>query len=223
MRTRFEEQLELLNQEMIKMGSLIERAMEKTGALLLSRNLEDAHALMQGDHEVDRMEREIETLCLRLILMQQPVARDLRLISSALKMITDMERIGDQASDIAEILTMPLVGEPLDFPGQLGQMAEKTALMVRKAIDAYVNRDAALSLQVIEDDDEVDSLFDQVKRELMNMIDAVCRKGHHQVGMQLLDMLMIAKYFERSADHAVNIAEWVQYAVTGMYKGEPLS
>ena len=223
MRSKFDEQLHKLNMEMITMGSMIERAIENAGVILETRNLEAARILKDGDTEIDRKEREIETLCLRLILMQQPVARDLRVISAALKMITDMERIGDQASDIAEIITMPLDGELLPLPEHLPLMAVETAKMVHKAIDAYVALDLILARSVMEDDDIVDGLFDEVKKDLMGQINSCCRLGITPNSMQLLDMLMIAKYFERSADHAVNIAEWVEFAVTGEYKGERLS
>lgn len=154
--------------------------------------------------------------------MQQPVASDLRLISSALKMITDMERIGDQSSDIAEIITMPVEGNLLPFPSQLQQMSRETANMVRRAVDAYVTRDIELARAVVASDDVVDNLFDEVKRELIKLMNDQCNAQRHADGMQLLDMLMIAKYYERSADHATNIAEWVEYAVTGKYKGEML-
>jgi phosphate transport system protein len=223
MRSKFDEQLHKLNMEMITMGSMIERAIENAGVILETRNLDAARVLKDGDAEIDRKEREIETLCLRLILMQQPVARDLRVISAALKMITDMERIGDQASDIAEIITMPLDGELLPLPEHLPLMAVETAKMVHKAIDAYVALDLILARSVMADDDIVDGLFDEVKKDLMGQINSCCRLGSVPSGMQLLDMLMIAKYFERSADHAVNIAEWVEFAVTGEYKGERLS
>ena len=223
MRSKFDEQLHKLNMEMITMGSMIERAIETAGELLLTRDQEIARELIGKDSEVDRKEREIETLCLRLILMQQPVARDLRVISAALKMITDMERIGDQAADISEILTMPLDGELLPLPEHLPLMAVETAKMVHKAIDAYVALDLILARSVMEDDDIVDGLFDEVKKDLMGQINSCCRLGINPNSMQLLDMLMIAKYFERSADHAVNIAEWVEFAVTGEYKGERLS
>jgi phosphate transport system protein len=138
-------------------------------------------------------------------------------------MITDMERIADQASDIAEIITMPVEGELLPLPAHLPQMAEETARMVHRAIDAYVTRDLTLAHQVKQDDDIVDELFTQVKEELMDLINSCCASGLTPYGMQMLDMLMIAKYFERSADHAVNIAEWVEFAVTGEYKGDRLS
>ncbi len=223
MRSKFDDQLYRLNTEMIAMGSMIERAIETAGELLLSRDRETARALIGKDAEVGRKEREIEALCLRMILMQQPVARDLRVISAALKMITDMERIGDQAADIAEILTMPLDGELLPLPEHLQPMALETAKMVHMAIDAYVARDLLLAREVVAEDDVVDGLFTQVKVDLISQINASCSMGTSLNGMQLLDMLMIAKYFERSADHAVNIAEWVEFAVTGEYKGERLS
>ena len=223
MRLRFDEQLQRLNYEMILMGSLIERAIETAGELIETRDLEKAHKLKEGDSEIDRKEREIETMCLRLILMQQPVASDLRIISAALKMITDMERIADQASDIAEILTMPQEGERLPFPPHMQQMARATARMVRESIDAYVARDHVLARKVMADDDLVDELFDKVKTDILELLNQSCRAGSMVDGVQLLDMLMIAKYLERSADHAVNIAEWVEYALTGRYKGERLS
>lgn len=219
MRLHFDEQLNTLNNEMILMGSMVERAIENAGTLLETRNLELASVLKNGDVEIDRKEREIETMCLRLILMQQPVARDLRVISAALKMITDMERIADQASDIAEILSMPYEGELIPYPPHLKQMAAETARMVHRAIDAYVTRDLDLARKVMNDDDIVDDLFTQVKDDIISIIESGEKKGELD-GMQLLDMLMIAKYFERSADHAVNIAEWVEFAVTGRYKGE---
>ncbi|NLO13888.1 MAG: phosphate signaling complex protein PhoU [Clostridiales bacterium] len=222
MRRRFDEQLLELNQEMIAMGSRIEQAIENAGELMASRDVAAARIIMQGDQEIDRMEREIEGRCLRLLLMQQPVASDLRLISSALKMITDMERIGDQSSDIAEIITMPVEGNLLPFPSQLQQMSRETANMVRRAVDAYVTRDIELARAVVASDDVVDNLFDEVKRELIKLMNDQCNAQRHADGMQLLDMLMIAKYYERSADHATNIAEWVEYAVTGKYKGEML-
>jgi len=222
-RNKFDEQLQRLHAEMMAMGGMIERAIRAAGDLLQTRDLDRARDLIGRDDEVDRKEREIEALCLRLILMQQPVARDLRVISAALKMITDMERIGDQAADICEILTMPLEGEQITLPEHLPPMAAETAKMVHKAIEAYVTLDLALAREVMGDDDIVDNLFHQVKIDLMERINSCCQDGLMPGSMQLLDMLMIAKYFERSADHAVNIAEWVEYAVTGEYKGDRLS
>ena len=199
MRSRFDSQLEKLNQEMILMGTMAETAIEGACEALLTRNVERARDIMSSDPAVDRQERDIEALCLRMFLMQQPVARDLRLVSSALKMITDMERIGDQAADISA-------------------MAEEARRMVHRAIDAYVQRDVKLAEKVIAQDDVVDDLFLDVKRELVEQI-----RKKPDCGMAALDMLMIAKYFERIGDHATNVAEWVQYAVTGLYKGESLA
>ena len=217
MRSHFDEQLHKLNEEMIRMGSMIEHAIEQAGILMASRDAEHARTVIAADVEVDRKEREIETLCLRLILMQQPVARDLRLVSSALKMITDMERIGDQAADIAEIISMPVKGQRYVYPELLQQMGLAAGTMVNRAGDAFVKRDVDLAHEVIESDDVVDALFNDVKKELLQTM-----KKHSEFGMQLLDALMIAKYLERIGDHACNIAEWVEYAVTGTYKGDKL-
>ena len=217
MRSHFDDQLNKLNEEMIHMGILIEQSIERASALLVSRDAEEARLLAGSDDPVDRKQREIETLCLRLILMQQPVARDLRLISSALKMITDMERIGDQASDIAEIMTIPIKGPRFEFPRQMQAMGQAAGLMVRQAVDAFVQRDVDMANQVIQSDDAVDALFYETKEELLRVM-----RKHTEYGMQLLDALMVAKYLERIADHAVNIAEWVEYAVSGVYKGERL-
>ncbi len=217
MRSHFDEQLHKLNEEMIRMGSMIEHAIEQAGILMASRDAEHARTVIAADVEVDRKEREIETLCLRLILMQQPVARDLRLVSSALKMITDMERIGDQAADIAEIISMPVKGQRYVYPELLQQMGLAAGNMVNRAVDAFVKRDVDLAHEVIESDDVVDALFNDVKKELLQTM-----KKHSEFGMQLLDALMIAKYLERIGDHACNIAEWVEYAVTGTYKGDKL-
>lgn len=218
MRSRFDSQLEKLNQEMILMGSLVETAIEGVCEALLQRDAPRARDIMAADPAVDRQERDIESLCLRMLLMQQPVARDLRLVSSALKMITDMERIGDQAADIAEIVTMLKDTEYVTPPEHIAAMAEEARRMVHSAIDAYVQRDVKLAGRVIDQDDVVDSLFLSVKEELVEQI-----ARHPEGGMMALDMLMIAKYFERIGDHATNIAEWVQYAVTGLYKGETLA
>lgn len=219
MRSHFDEQLNHLNEEMIYMGSLIEGAIEKVAVLMVSRDREAALTLFKSDNVVDRKQREVEAMCLRLILMQQPVARDLRLISSALKMTTDMERIGDQAADIAEIISVPVKArQRYDFPAQLQQMAQAAGGMVRESVDAFVRRDVELARRIIREDDIVDGLFHDTKAELISVM-----KKHADYGLQLLDALMIAKYLERIADHAVNIAEWVEYAVTGLYKGEHLA
>lgn len=217
MRSHFDEQLNRLNEEMILMGSMIEDAIDTACKLMSSRDKEVARKVMEGDALVDRKERDIETLCLRLILMQQPVARDLRLVSSALKMITDMERIGDQAADIAEIVTMPYKGERYDYPKDLSKMGKAAGGMVHDVIDAFVKRDLEMSKEVVKADDVVDEFFEKVRGELLQDL-----KKRPEAGGQLLDALMIAKYFERIGDHAVNIAHWVEYAVSGFYRGERL-
>ena len=218
MRTQFDRQLEQLNQELILMGAMVEDAIEGACAALADRDLVKARQIIQGDPEIDRKERDIEGLSLRMLLMQQPVASDLRLVSAALKMITDMERVGDQAQDIAEIVTMMESFGRIEPPAHIDRMAEEARSMVHSAIDAYVRHDTALAAEVIDRDDVVDQLFLDVKDELVSLITTEPTKG-----LAALDMLMIAKYLERIADHATNIAEWVQYAVTGLYKGEALS
>ena len=223
MRNKFDHQMQVLNNDLIEMGALIEAAIASSIKALKEQDTELAKKVVAEDQTVNQKERDIEAMCLRLLLQQQPVARDLRLISAALKMITDMERIGDQAADICEILTMPLDGEQITLPEHLSPMAAETAKMVHKAIEAYVTLDLALAREVMGDDDIVDNLFQQVKIDLMERINSCCQDGLMPGSMQLLDMLMIAKYFERSADHAVNIAEWVEYAVIGEYKGDRLS
>ena len=215
MRRHFDEQIAHLGEEMIAMGALVEHTIEDACEALRLGDVVRARRIMEGDREVDRKEREIEALCLHLLLQQQPVARDLRQISSALKMITDMERIGDQAADISEIVTVMDLTQPR--PEHFSAMAHAAVDMVHRAIDAYVRQDVALARQVMDSDDVVDELFDQVKGDLA----ALLRENAESSG-SVLDMLMIAKYFERIGDHAVNIAEWVAYSVTGLYKGEEL-
>ena len=217
MRTRFDEQLSQLNADLIDMGTMIEYAIESSANALISLDGELAKKIVAFDHEVDRKERDIESLCLKLILHQQPIARDLRLISAALKMITDMERIGDQAADIAEIVTMMVRDNPPRIPGHFADMARATTGMVRSAIDAFVTRDLELARKVIAQDDVVDGLFNDVRGDLVELL-----ARNPASGAQALDLLMIAKYFERIGDHAVNIAEWVEFAITGVHKGEKM-
>ena len=215
MRKHFDEQIARLGEEMIAMGAMVERTIEDACEALRLGDVVRARRIMEGDREVDRKEREIEALCLHLFLQQQPVARDLRQISSALKMITDMERIGDQAADISEIVTVMDLTQPR--PEHFTAMAHAAVDMVHRAIDAYVRQDVELARQVMDSDDVVDELFDRVKGDLA----ALLRENAESSG-SVLDMLMIAKYFERIGDNAVNIAEWVAYSVTGIYKGEEL-
>ena len=214
MRNRFDEQLHTLNHELLEMGALIERAIRSATDALIRQDGEAALQAIAADKEVDQAERDIESLCLKLLLQQQPVARDLRLISSALKMITDMERIGDQASDIAE-LVIYLSNEPyIKELTHLPQMAEHAIRMVTGALDAYVRKDVSMAQNVIGMDDAVDTLFVTVKDELIALI-----RNDASAGSQAIDLLMIAKYYERIGDHAQNIAEWVEYALTGKHKG----
>lgn len=213
MRSRFDEQLALLNQELITMGSLCEQVIALASSALTEGSTETASKIAPVDREIDQMERDIESLCLRLLLQQQPVARDLRQISAALKMVTDMERIGDQAEDIAEIIPF-LNGRTRDEHLQIGRMAEGAIRMVTDSVEAYVKQDTRLADAVIAYDDIVDACFCEVKDNLIELI-----AGNPKDGEYALDLLMIAKYFERIGDHATNIAEWVQFSITGNREG----
>ncbi|MBQ8001030.1 MAG: phosphate signaling complex protein PhoU [Ruminococcus sp.] len=214
MRGRFDEQLALLNKKMIEMGAMCENIIALSAKALLEGDVDGAKRVASIDDDIDHMEREIEAICLKLLLQQQPVARDLRQISAALKMITDMERIGDQAEDIAEIITF-LQGRTGEECHDIREMAEATIRMVTDSIDAYVKQDLSLARSVAEHDDIVDNCFDSVKSNLITMITENTEDGEYAI-----DLLMIAKYFERIGDHAVNIAEWVEFSVTGVHKGE---
>lgn len=211
MRSRFDEQLALLNRELIEMGSLCEEVIALASRALTEGDRELAAKVAPLDEEIDQKERAIESLCLKLLLQQQPVARDLRQISAALKMITDMERIGDQADDISEIIIY-LDGRTAEHDDLLRSMARATIKMVTESVDAYVKHDTILAEKVIADDDTVDDYFEQVKRALIGKIAATPDDGEYA-----LDLLMIAKYFERIGDHAVNIAEWVIFSITGVH------
>ncbi len=214
MRSRFDEQLALLNKELIEMGALCEEVIALAAQSLAEGSAALARRVAPLDAEIDRKEREIESLCLKLLLQQQPVACDLRQISAALKMITDMERIGDQAEDIAEIVVF-LDGRGAEGSELLRAMARSAIKMVTESVDAYVGRDVALAGQVIREDDVVDDYFARVKSALIGRI------AHDPSDGELaLDLLMIAKYFERIGDHATNIAEWVIFSVTGEHKNE---
>ena len=214
MRSRFDEQLKVLNKKMIEMGAECEELIALVAKALLNGDIEEARKAKEQGHEIDQMEREIESICLKLLLQQQPVAKDLRVISAALKMITDMERIGDQAEDIAEIITF-LDGRTGEECHDIRLMAEATIKMVTDSIDAYVKQDLELAKSVSDYDDVVDDAFDRVKQTLIKMISENTADGEYAV-----DLLMIAKYFERIGDHAVNIAEWVEFSVTGVHKGD---
>lgn len=212
LRTNFDIGLELLNNQLIEMGNLIESLINASVSALKEQNVELAKRVLENDDQVDDMEREIEERCLKLLLRHQPVARDLRFISATLKMITDMERIGDHAADISEITIMmaekPYIKDIVHIP----QMAEIAIKMVKYSIDSFVNKDIELIKKVVLMDDQVDDLFDIIKNELVDIV-----SGNIEHKEQAIDLLMIAKYFERIGDHAQNIAEWVYYAITGKH------
>lgn len=214
MRSRFDEQLEQLNVEMIRMGALCEDAISYAVRVLMGEN-NLAEQVYKTDHEIDQKEREIESLCMRILLQQQPVARDLRQVSSALKMISDMERIGDQASDITE-LGGYIQGNEIESHLHIRDMADAACQMVTKSIDSFVKKDLKLTREVIADDDIVDDLFDKVKRELIGLLGQ--EHAELQMGETCIDLLMAAKYLERIGDHATNIAEWVEYFLTGVHE-----
>ena len=212
MRNHFDNQLAQLNRELTRMGSLCEEIIELVAKALTGWEDDLMNRVKTLDSEIDEAERTIEALCLKLLLQQQPVARDLRQISAAMKMITDMERIGDQAEDIAEIITH-LNCRIEQESVQIREMAEATMRMVREAVDAYVNQDLEKAHAVMKHDDIVDDYFIRVKRGIIGIIAQNPDDGEYP-----LDLLMIAKYFERIGDHCTNIAEWVVFSVTGVHK-----
>jgi phosphate transport system protein len=212
MRSRFDEQLSILNNTLVEMGALCEKAISTATKSLCDQDAELARKVGDIEQENDQKEKEIETLCLKLLMQQQPVAKDLRLISAALKMVTDMERIGDQAADISE-LTIYLADQIyIKKLEHIPQMAAATVKMVKESIDAFVTKNLELSRAVVAYDDVVDELFQTVKFDLIEMIRADSANGE-----QAIDLLMIAKYYERIGDHAVNISEWVEFAITGTH------
>ncbi|OUQ47892.1 phosphate signaling complex protein PhoU [Lachnoclostridium sp. An118] len=212
MRNKFDMQLELLNEQLTRMGELCELAINRVTKALVEGNLEQAKKVMAADEEIDQMEKDIERLCLKLLLQQQPVAKDLRQISAALKMITDMERIGDQTADIAEIIISAGMSEAGDVK-KIEEMSAGVARMVNDSVTAYVERDLELARKVMEADDNIDRLFDDIRGSIINLI----AEGNR--GEQGVDLIMIAKYLERIGDHATNIAEWVEFSITGVHKG----
>ena len=214
-RTLFDDELSLLNTELIKMGALCERAVRSALNVYFLGKKADAETANKLEKEIDSKERDIEDLCMKLILRQQPVAGDLRLISSAIKMISDMERIGDQAQDIADI-AINIDSEEINDHVHIRNMSETALSMVSKSIDAFVKKDVSTAEEVIKMDDIVDKGFDKIKEELIQAVREDNKKSE-----EYIDILMIAKYIERIGDHAVNIAEWVEYSVTGTHrKGE---
>ncbi|WP_278972272.1 phosphate signaling complex protein PhoU [Mobiluncus mulieris] len=212
MRSRFDQQLMQLNEMLVQTGELCERAISQTMVALSGCSDEIACKVIRADAHIDRMERDIEHLCLKLLLQQQPVAGDLRRVSAALKMITDMERIGDQAADIAEIVKSTDMSLVREFP-KIPQMAAKTAEMVHDAVKSFVDRDLALATVTQAADDAVDNMFDEVTAE---MIDFIVHADAADA-QKAIDVIMVAKYLERIGDHATNIAEWVDFAITGVH------
>lgn len=212
MRSQFDNMLEQLHIELVRMGALCEDAIAGAAKLLFEEN-ETIEKVCATEEEIDSLERKIETMCMKLLLRQQPVAKDLREISSALKMISDMERIGDQAVDIAEVAKY--INKNQQECSKLQIMAEATIVMVTQAIDSFVKKDLNLAHKVMRHDDFVDELFGEIKTEIIEKISEKSKDGEY-----LADVLMVAKYFERIGDHAVNIAEWVEYSITGVHMSD---
>ena len=213
MRTNYDRQLKKLNDEMVEMGTMIEGVIEKAIKALVNQDVDLAQEVIHRDDQIDQQEKDIESLCFKLLLMEQPVATDLRQVSSALKMVTDMERIGDHAADISE-LTIQMAGKPyVKELEHIKQMAKESVIMLVNSIDAYVSLDLTKAKKVIAQDDVVDDLFLKVKNELIGMI-----HQNAEAGEQETDLLMVAKYLERIGDHATNISEWVIYYITGEHE-----
>ena len=213
MRNRFDEQLHSLDEQLTHMGELCETAIAKATQALKDGSKEQAKIIITEDEEIDQIEKDIERLCLKLLLQQQPVAKDLRRISAALKMITDMERIGDQTADIAEII-ISSGDNAAEEIHVIGTMASEVSRMVRHSVNAYVNRDLELARSVMKADDGVDQYFEQVRDEMIEFIKE--EKGKN--GKRIFDLIMVTKYLERIGDHATNIAEWVEFSITGVHK-----
>ena len=216
MRNRFEAQLHNLNEQIITMGAMVESAIASAARALENRDIELATKVAESDNAIDEKEREIEHICLKLLMQQQPVASDLRMISAAMKMITDIERVGDQAADIAQLTVMLCEQNAvLITANELKEMAKATIKMVSGAIDAFVRKDIELVHEVIAYDDVVDEQFNDIRKKLMKSI-----RENENIDEHAIDEMMISKYFERIGDHAVNIAEWVEFSLTGKLKNE---
>ena len=213
MRSRFDEQLKELNNSLIGMAEIVKQAIANADKALIEQDTELAQSIIDSDDEIDNKEKEIESLCLKLIIRQQPVAGDLRLVSAVLKIITDLERIGDHATDISELTILLAERQYIKKLEHIPQMAAATMKMVTDSIEAFVNKDLQLARQVIAYDDEVDKLFAMVKKDLIELI-----KENADSGDQAIDLIMIAKYFERIGDHATNVAEWIVFSLTGAHK-----
>ena len=213
MRNSFDMQLRKLNNELIEMGSLIETAIARAYKGLINQNIEIAKENVEFDREIDQKEKEVENICLKLLLQQQPVASDLRLISSAIKMITDMERIGDQAADISELTILMSKTQYIKRLDHIEQMAKATIEMVTTSVDAFVKRDLELARSVFARDDIVDNLFVTIKNDIIDLIREDVNNGE-----QAIDLIMVAKYFERIGDRAVNLADWVIFSIVGHHE-----
>ena len=214
MRKTFDAELQELNYEMIDMAAAAEDVIDAVISSLTSSNPDSAKTAIEMTRHMDQMEREIENRCLRLLLQQQPVARDLRTISAALKMVTDLQRIGNQCANIAEISLLLQKREGGETMEHIRTMSQKAGIMVKRSIFAYANRDVEAARAVVDMDDEVDQLFQTIKGELVDLI-----VRNRQEADQTIDLIIIAKYLERIADHAVNIAQWAIYCVTGELVG----
>ena len=190
------------------MGNMIEQSIAKAVNAFYKQDVEQAKKIMEADYEVDQAQKRIENICFNLLIQQQPVARDLRTITAAMKMVTDIERIGDHAADIAEMTILMSGGPAVQNLDHINKMASEAVLMLNWSIEAYVEKDVKKAREVIERDNVVDNLFDQNKKDIIQMI-----LNNPQAGEQVIDLLMVAKYFERIGDHATNIAEWVIYAL----------
>lgn len=218
MRNRFDRQLAMLDDMLIHMGELCEMAITNAAHALKENDIEQARAVMEADEEIDQMEKDVERLCMKLLLQQQPVAKDLRRISAALKMITDMERIGDQTADIAEIVrTGNFTAE--SHIDDIDKMAGAVRKMVHQSVKSYVEKDLELAKKVQLADVSVDETFDNVREQLIEFIKA--EQGHHS--KEIFNLIMITKYLERIGDHATNIAEWVEFSITGVHKNIAMS
>lgn len=210
MRDYYNKQLSELEKMMCDMGQMIETAIEDAMTALLEKDQEKAKEIIQNDEKVDHQQKKIEDLCMQLLLSQQPVATDLRQISSAIKMVTDMERIGDHAADISEItLQLTQSGYPHDLT-EVKKMAKETTNMLKDSLDAYIEKNAQKAVKVIHQDDVVDDYFSRIKKEIIRQINESSEGGEQEA-----DLLMIIKYLERIGDHATNIAEWVLFYITG--------
>lgn len=208
MRSKFDEQLAKLNNEMIEMGRMIVQSIAMAIEALTDKNETLAKSIMEGDAAVDHAQKKIEDICFNLLIQQQPVAKDLRTVTAAMKMVTDMERIGDHAADISEMTIFMGENSHIEKFNHISKMASETVLMLNHSIEAYVEKNQEKAKEVIAHDDIVDALFDEVKKDIIELI-----QENPEDGEEATDLLLVAKYFERIGDHATNIAEWVMYSL----------